>query len=196
MNLRGTECPGWGGLRKVKSAFSSYRHVGPVVQPGMPIDGAEERPVCRKRHPRIRKVAGPNPARSTTNPERIPFSAGSFVTRGRSGRKQPRHLFVRFESGDTCPLTGGRYSPSSRNCAEVSPSRKAQSDAKALPVLCADSSNHEESLFTAIRYHINCEAVHRTFIIVQTMPLRENPLVHFNACGQSSFSALRRSFHS
>jgi len=37
--------PGRGGLRKVKSAFSSYRHLGPVVQPGMPIDGAEERPV-------------------------------------------------------------------------------------------------------------------------------------------------------
>jgi hypothetical protein len=64
-----------GGLRKVKSAFSSYRHLGPVVQPGMPIDGAEERPVCKRRQPTIRKVAGPNPARSTINFERVPLFA-------------------------------------------------------------------------------------------------------------------------
>jgi len=53
-------------LRKVKSAFFSYPRLGPVVQPGMPADGAEERPVCKMHRPRNRKVAGPNPARSTT----------------------------------------------------------------------------------------------------------------------------------
>ena len=38
---------------------------GPVVQPGIPTNNwAEERPVC-KFSPDIRKVAGPNPARST-----------------------------------------------------------------------------------------------------------------------------------
>jgi len=39
--------------------------VGPVVQPGIPIRGAKERPVRKASGLRNRKVAGPNPARST-----------------------------------------------------------------------------------------------------------------------------------
>src|SRR3989304_6837138 len=73
-------------VRKVKSAFSSYRHIGPVGQPGMPIDGAEERPVCMIREPRNRKVAGPNPARSTTNLERALFSDDNCGERKRTIR--------------------------------------------------------------------------------------------------------------
>ena len=58
---------------RLKVLFPRIGTLGPVVQPGMPIDGAEERPVCKKRQPTIRKVAGPNPARSTINLWAGPF---------------------------------------------------------------------------------------------------------------------------